>query len=179
MGIFSLSQDTLKTIQSNQLAATRDQLATQFRQSAGRIKNLQLSLNKPENLQFKTCVCGLNAECVSAMEYSIALYDDSSVPHAPFKSYYDYSGNPCNPTASNCAIEVITKFKAQCMPTLPSADPTAPASCMGTPVEFFAVNFKIQPNSTNGTHSTLFKSVKGSAYTQVSNFAPAGSGVCP
>lgn len=179
LGIFTLSQDTLKTIQSNQLAATRDQLATEFRQSAGRIRNLRLSLNQPENLQFKNCVCGLNAECKSAQAYTFTLYDDYSEAKTPFKTYFDYSGNPCtNSTASNCTIRVKTEFVSQCQPALPSTDPSPPASCMSSPVEFFAVKFTIEHNSDPSAPGK-FKPITGSVYTQVANFAPAGSGVCP
>lgn len=180
LGIFSLSQDTLKTIQANQLAATRDQLATQFRQSAGRVRNLKLSLTKSENQDFFNCVCGQGSGCESAKPYTnFALYDDSNL-NAAIPTYYDYSGIPCeHPTATNCAIKVTVSFVAQCKPTLPSADPTPPATCVGVPVEFFAVNFTIQPNPDSLVHGSLFKSVSGSAFTQVSNLAPAGSGVCP
>lgn len=178
LGIFSLSQETLKTIQSNQLAATRDQLAMQFRQSAGRILNLRLSLTKPENQDFLNCVCGTASGCTSAKSYPLSLYDNS-VPDEPIQTFYDYSGIPCKETATNCTIKVTTNFVAQCKPTLPSADPTAPASCVGTPVEFFAVTFTIQQNPNTLEHGNLFKSISGSTFTQVSNLVPAGSGVCP
>jgi Tfp pilus assembly protein PilV len=178
MGIISLSQDTLQNIQSNKLAATRDQLATQFRQSAGRIKILRFSLNKPENLEFYNCVCGQGAGCASAQPRDLVLYDPSA-PNKPIDMFYDYSGLPCLETATNCTIKVTLKFVPQCAPVLPSADPTPPASCVGVPAEFFAVSFTVQQNPNAHVRSNLFKSISGSAFTQVANLAPAGSGVCP
>jgi Tfp pilus assembly protein PilV len=183
LGIFSLSQETLKTIQSNQLATTRDQLATEFRQNAGRLRNLKNSLNQPENQTFFNCACGQGSGCDTAKSYTLALYDDAGSTATPkaLPLFYDYSGIPCDKTASNCAIEVQISFMAQCKPILPSADPTPPAICAaGAPAEFFSVNFTIQQNSNiPKKKGILFKAVSGSAFTQVANFAPAGSGVCP
>lgn len=178
LGIFSLSQETLKNIQSNQLATTRDQLAMQFRQSAGRIRNLKLTLKKPENEKFLNCVCGTGSGCTSAKSYPLSLYDDS-VPEEAVKTFYDYSGIPCEEKASNCAIKVTITFTAQCKPPLPSTDPTPPVSCDGVPVEFFAITYLIEQNTSPSKNGNLFKPVSGSTFTQVANFAPPGSGVCP
>lgn len=177
MGIFSVSQDTLKTIQHDKLTTTRDQLATQFRQNAGRFKNLHLSLKKPENSAFYNCVCGKGSGCSSLDAPELALYDNS-VPDKPIASYYDYAGIPCSDkAAASCVIYVKTVFKAQCKPVLPSADPTPPVSCVGEPVEFFAVSFEVAPNHKSPDTVDLFKSVSGSAFTQVSTLL-AGSTVC-
>jgi Tfp pilus assembly protein PilV len=183
LGIFSLSQETLKNIQSNQLATTRDQLAMQFRQNAGRPRILKNSLKRPENQFFFNCVCGQGSGCNTATDYNLALYDDAGLPadSKPLALFYDYSGMPCDKTASNCAIEVKITFVAQCKPDLPAADPTPPATCaVGAPVEFFAVRYSISQNSNiTKKNGILFQTVRGSAFTQVANFAPAGSGVCP
>lgn len=179
MGIFSISQDTLKNIQSNKLSTTRDQLATEFRQSAGRVKYLHASLPKSENVAFYNCVCGKGSGCTSAKEYTdLVLYDDSKPDGKAIKRYYDYSGIPCeNPAASSCAIRVRLSFLAQCKPTLPSADPTPPFNCTA-PVEFFAIRFVVEPNEDSiPSHKDSFKFVSGSAYTQVSTLL-AGSSVC-
>lgn len=179
MGIFSLSQDTLKNIQSSKLSTTRDQLATQFRASAGRIKNLRLSLAKPENVDFYNCVCGKGSGCTSYKLYeSLALYDDSDTERA-IATYYDHSGIPCeSSSAGSCTIQVKLSFRAQCKPTLPSADPSPPLNCVGVPVEFFAINYEILQNeSSKISHGNLFKPVSGWVYTQVSTLV-AGSPVC-
>jgi len=178
LGIFGLSQDVLKYIQRNKISTARDQLAAQFRQSAGRIANLKLSLTKPENQDFFNCVCGQGTGCVSARPYSLSLYDPAKAD-TPIQTYYDSSGVPCLKTAENCVIEVNLGFVAQCAPpTLPAADPTPLAAC-GTAVEFFAVTYTVQRNESTPTQGNLFKTIKGSVFTQVSTLAPAGSGVCP
>ncbi|MFS4460719.1 Tfp pilus assembly protein FimT/FimU [Bdellovibrio sp. HCB2-146] len=176
LGIFSLTQETLKNIQHSKLATTRDQLATQFRQSAGRMKNLRLSLTKPENEAFLNCVCGKGSGCTSAQSYPLSLYDDA-LPDKPISTFYDYAGMPCDQNADSCAIRVTVNFVPQCKPVLPSADPTPPATCVGVPVEFFAVSFTVQQNPATLSQGSLFKTIGGSSFTQVSALV-AGTGVC-
>lgn len=173
-------QTVLGDTQKRQLASTRDQIVLQIRQSASSLKGLKNSLKQPGNEQFYNCVCGQGTGCNSGQIYAFNLYDLPDTPPALVPLYYDVNGSPCDPNAKNCLIKVTMNFIAQCMPTLPSADPSPPASCVGQPVEFFGILFKVQQNPlTVAEQGNLLKTVGGTAYTQVANFAPAGSGVCP
>jgi hypothetical protein len=138
-----------------------------------------LSLSKPENIKFKNCVCGLGPGCNTSEKFTLALYDPSS-PNQAVATYYDSSGIPCvTNNAQNCLIEVTLGFTPQCMPSLPSANPTPDTICVGKPAEFVAVSFTVRPNSLLTNQTETFKPVSGSVFAQVTNLAPAGSGVCP
>lgn len=175
--IFKISEDAMSTVKKNQLVGSRDQIASWVRQSAGNLRGLQASLKKPGNEPFYNCVCGKGAGCSSAQTYDFTLYDFSDINN-PIKTYFDHSGNPCLNTSPNCAIEVTLKFIAQCMPTLPSADPTPPVSCTGAPVEFVAILYSVHQNPSTLSQGQLLKPISGSVFTTTSKLIPPGSGLC-
>jgi prepilin-type N-terminal cleavage/methylation domain-containing protein len=176
--IAQVSYDFIKGYQRNMLTSTRDQLAVVIRQYAGSINSLKATLARPENIQFRNCVCGTGAGCASAQPYPLVLYDAGSAVK-PVPMYYDSSGFSCDPAATNCVIEVTVRFIAQCMPTLPSSDPLPSANCVGVPVEFIAVLYDVKQNPLKASQGIVLKPMSGAVYTPVVSLAPASSGVCP
>ena len=158
-----------------QLTTTRDQIVLWLRQNASDARNLKNSLKQPENIDFYNCVCGKGAGCTSSKTYDFVLYDMQDNPITPLPLYFNTSGIPCDKNSKNCLIEVKTSFIAQCMPPLPAPDPSPPWQC-ANPVEFFGIFFTVQQNPLTTDQGSLFRSVSGSAFTQVANL---GAGICP
>jgi hypothetical protein len=177
--VTQIYQTVLGDTQKRQLASTRDQVVLQIRQSAANLKGLKNSLKQPGNEQFYNCVCGQGAGCSSGQVYAFKLYDLQETPPVLVPLFYDVNGSPCNETAKNCFIKVTMNFVAQCKPTLPSADPSPPATCVGEAVEFFGILYKVQQNPPTLDQGSFLKDVGGTAFTQVSSLNPSGSGVCP
>jgi prepilin-type N-terminal cleavage/methylation domain-containing protein len=170
--IFKLPQDAFKDIKRNQLSGTRDHLAVWARQMAGNVKALQGSLKKPGNSDFYKCVCG--GGCISAQPFDFTLYENDTSTQ-PAKIDFNAEGFPCNSASESCSVQVRYTFLGQCMPTLPSADPTPPFNC-ATPAEFVGVKFSVQPNPLSVTKNITFKPVSGTVFVPVSTIA---SGACP
>ena len=173
-----LSQDILKNILRNQLVATRDQLAISIRQSAASIKGLQNSLKQPMNTQFYNCVCGQGSGCASAQVYPLRLFD-TTASITPVDRYFNASGLPCIATAKNCLIEVEVSFIAQCLPVMPSPDPSPPATCIGVPAEFVGIAYEVRQNPLTVDQGILIKPIGSTVFTLISSINPLGSGMCP
>ncbi|WP_413290229.1 type II secretion system protein J [Bdellovibrio sp. HCB337] len=176
--VAQVSQDIIKDVQRNNLVAARDQVVATFRQSSGSINILRASLRAASNTQFRDCVCGTGAGCVSAQNYPFVLYENDGAG-LPISTYFDANGLPCDKNQRSCLVEITTYFVAQCMPVLPSSDPQPPASCVGVPVEFIGVFYNVHQNPLTVDQGNVIKPVAGAVFTQANLLAPTGSGVCP
>ncbi|MGE0763415.1 MAG: prepilin-type N-terminal cleavage/methylation domain-containing protein [Bdellovibrionales bacterium] len=178
LAVAKVYEEVFVNTERNKLMLSRDQIVILTRQLAGDIRALRMTLTKPENAQFRSCVCG--GGCVSMQTNPLSLYDwAGEAPQTP--NFYDASGFPCDPARTNCYIQVTTTFLAECRPPLPTANPVPPANC-NIPAEFVQVIYSIRQNPTtvdpNQVDSpVILKPIQGGVFTQVEDIAPGG--VCP
>lgn len=158
---------------------TRVSLMNEWRDSSGSLLALRASLTKPENAEFLQCVCGGAGQCESGQFKPFALYGPTELPPKPFTRHFDVHGSPCDPTTSpNCLFEMETRFVAQCLPVLPSPDPTPPIRC-STPAEFVGVTVALRRGPATSMPGETFAPLTITSFTLVSKINPPGSGICP
>jgi prepilin-type N-terminal cleavage/methylation domain-containing protein len=175
--IIQTSNMALNGALRSKLLSTRDQIIATTRLNAGRTKVLATSLAKVENIKFHDCVCGGGSPCNSMEVNPITLFE-TPTSKAINPAYYNSSGLPCKKEEKDCYIQITTSFLSQCAPVLPNSNPVPPATCT-TPAEFTLIKYEIQQNPATLAKGNFLKLIQGSVFTDVSDIAPTGSGVCP
>lgn len=163
----------LRNAQQNKLRMTRDQLLINLRQTVLHKKAIRLSTQKPINIAFKNCVCGIGTCKNLEQPYlSFSLYDTSDTLISP--RYYDVEGARCDDPANvRCVIRVSTSFFAQCRPDFTSPDQNPPPTCDGTPAEFVSIFYMVDQNPISvSTTSVQLKVISGPVYIQQVDIDP-------
>ncbi len=173
LGAISLSM--MSSMHSSNLEISRNEAVATVRKLASDLKALRVTLNQIENVPLSDCVCGSTSGCQSLQAYALNLYDSSGSP-LENPAYFNSQGIPCKGTEGDCLIKVSTTFMAECLPTLPSANPVPPKSCV-IPAEFIQVIYLVEQNPNVPTSGLYFRSVHGGVFTQVSTLV-GNSGVC-
>lgn len=186
VGLFSLlsaavavvSLGFLKNAKQTSLRMARDQIVNQLINTTTTKKAIVNSLNKPENIAFYNCVCGIDT-CTNMLKpfLPFTLYDTSTNIQSP--RFYDDAGASCDPSKARCRIRVTTSFFAQCKPDFSSANQSPPANCNGVPADFVAIMYSVDENPdipVTDQQNVLLKKISGPTYIQVADIAP---GVCP
>lgn len=181
MSLFAFVATSLSTLLQNgkrvaSLYQNRDQILALTRETASDLNAIRVSLVNSANSAFLNCVCGGTAGCLSGKIEPFTLFD--SAGNAKSSKFYDSSGTPCVSTSAGCFIEVTTSFVAECMPLLPSLNPTPPPQC-ATPAEFVEIIYTIQQNPLTIGQGHYLKSFSGGVFMETSDINPLGSGACP